>query len=67
VSHTRRAVLCATRTCHTHFHMGKLRDLSLVTCDERCVRVRREITASFLLYRVNVLPFLRIESTQLKW
>jgi hypothetical protein len=35
-----------------------------VTCDER--RVRREITASLLLYRVNVLPFMRIESTQLK-
>jgi hypothetical protein len=30
-------------------------------------RVREEITASLLLYRVNVLPFLRIETTQLKW
>jgi hypothetical protein len=37
-----------------------------VTCDLRRVRVRGEITASLLLYRVNVLPFLRIESTQLK-
>jgi hypothetical protein len=29
--------------------------------------VREEITASLLLYRVNILPFPRIESTQLKW
>jgi hypothetical protein len=29
--------------------------------------VCEEITASLLLYRVNVLPFLGIESTQLKW
>jgi hypothetical protein len=34
---------------------------NLVTCDER--RVRGEITTLLLLYRVNVLPFLRIEST----
>jgi hypothetical protein len=41
----------------------------VVPYDERRVRVRvrEEITAPLLLYRVNVLPFLRIESTQLKW
>jgi hypothetical protein len=37
-----------------------------VTCDERRVRMRGEITASLLFYRVNVLPFLKIESIQLK-
>jgi hypothetical protein len=39
-----------------------------VTCELRRgrVRVHEEITTSLLLYRVNVLPFLRIESTQLK-
>jgi hypothetical protein len=37
-----------------------------VTCDLRRVRVREKSTASILLYRVNVLLFLRIESTQLK-
>jgi hypothetical protein len=38
--------------------------VSCATCDEQ--RVRGEIIASLLLYRVNVLPFLSIESTQLK-
>jgi hypothetical protein len=42
------------------------REKNRVTCDERRVRVREEITASLLLYRVNVLLFLRIKSTQLK-
>jgi hypothetical protein len=55
VPHARRAVSCVTRTCHTYFCMKKSR-----------VRVHEEITASLLLYRVNILPFLRIESTQLK-
>jgi hypothetical protein len=49
------------------FSRGKI--ACLMTCDERLVRVRvrGEITASLLLYRVNDLSFLRIESTQLKW
>jgi hypothetical protein len=63
VAHVSRAVPCATRTCHVYFRVE-----NYVTCNEWrvCVRVRGEITASLLLYRVNVLPFLRIESTQLK-
>jgi hypothetical protein len=46
------------------FSRGKNR----VTCDLRRAACawREEITAPLLLYRVNVLPFLRIESTQLK-
>jgi hypothetical protein len=56
----------AVRNAYTSraFSRGKI--VWLVTCDERRVRVREEITASLLLYRVNVLPFLKIESTQLK-
>jgi hypothetical protein len=53
----------ARRVCVTRIFTWKNR----VTCDERRVRVHEEITTSLLLYRVNVLPFLRIESTQLKW
>jgi hypothetical protein len=57
VPHARRAMPCVTH--HAHFHVE-----NRVTCDLRRVRVREEITVSLLLYRVNVLPFLRIESTQ---
>jgi hypothetical protein len=61
VPHARQVVPCVTRTRHAHFRVE-----NRVTCDLRHVRVHEEITASLLLYRVNVLPFLRIESTQLK-
>jgi hypothetical protein len=57
VPHARRAVPCVTH--HAHFRVE-----NRVTCDLRRVCVREEITASLLLYRVNVLLFLRIESTQ---
>jgi hypothetical protein len=50
---------CAMHMRHAYFRVEK-------SCDLRRVRVLEEITASLLLYRVNVLPFLRIESTQLK-
>jgi hypothetical protein len=61
--HTRAEPYRARRVRVTRIFTWKHR----VTCDLRHVSVRREITVSLLLYRVNVLPFLRIESTQLKW
>jgi hypothetical protein len=63
------------RKCHTHAEPCRARRVRVtrifmwknrMTYDEWRVRVREEILISLLLYRVNVLPFLRIESTQLK-